>query len=263
MILPDLARAAEAIARKGGELGRPLHVLRSTTSTNDEAKRAAKEGAPHGSTWVAETQTEGRGRQGRTWVSSPGENLLFSVLMRLACPPARVPQLALVCGLAVQQAVSELGLPARIKWPNDVLVEGKKIAGVLVESTLGSREHAVIAGIGINVHARDFPPEIAARATSLSLLGVAADRGELLAAVLHFLDRDASLVASRGLGLVSARLSAADALLGQRVTSESGEGVAQGIDPEGRLLVRGDDGVLVRWSAGEVHLSRDAARHGS
>jgi BirA family transcriptional regulator, biotin operon repressor / biotin---[acetyl-CoA-carboxylase] ligase len=259
-VAPDLARAEAAIAARGGGLGKPLHVLAETTSTNDEAKRAAKAGAPHGSTWVTEVQTAGRGRQGRVWTSPRGENLLFSVLARMRCPAARLPQLALVAGLAVHASASRvLGSrgPARIKWPNDVVVDDKKLAGVLVESILsGPNVEAVVVGVGLNVHTREFPPEIGDRATSLAVLGAPRlDRGEILADVLAELDRDLTLVAGRGLGLVHARLAEHDALKGKRVRGEPGEGIAGGIDPEGRLLVHADDGTLQRWSAGEVHLA--------
>ncbi len=258
-VLPDLARVPVLVAERGLALGKPLHLLAETPSTNDEAKRAAKAGEPGGSTWVAESQTSGRGRQGRSWISPRGENLLFSVLLRLTCPPARLPPLALVAGLAARDAIARAtpGRDVRLKWPNDVVVDGKKIAGVLVEATLsGSRVEAVIVGVGINVHTRDFPPEIAARATSVALLAShPPDRGEILADALAALDHDIELAAARGLGFVHARLTRADALRGERVTSDAGEGTAEGIDLEGRLLVRSDDGVLARWSAGEVHLA--------
>jgi BirA family biotin operon repressor/biotin-[acetyl-CoA-carboxylase] ligase len=262
--MPDLKRAPSLVAERGSQLGQPMHVLALTTSTSDEAKRAAKQGAPHGATWVAEQQTAGRGRQGRTWESPHGENLLFSVLLRVVCPPSRIPPIALVAGLAVRDAVARAapGAPVRIKWPNDVLVDGRKVAGVLVEAiTLGSRVEAVIVGIGINVHTRVFPDELAGRATSVALVAKQPpDRAELLADVLATLDRDVHVVVARGLGLLRPRLEAADALRGKRVKSDAGdkgaedEGVASGIDDEGRLLVRRDDGVIARWSAGEVHL---------
>ena len=259
-VLPDLARASSAIGARGGALGRPLHLLAETTSTNDEAKHAAKAGAPHGATWVAETQRAGRGRQGRAWVAPHGEALLFSVLLRLSCAPARLPPLALVAGLAARDAIARAlpGVDVRLKWPNDVVVGTHKIAGVLVEATLsGAKVDAVIVGIGINVHTRAFPEELAGNATSLALLGAREpDRAELLADTLATLDRDVHLAADRGLGLLHARLAAVDALRGVRVRGEVGEGTAEGIDLEGRLLVRGDDGVVMRWGAGEVHLLR-------
>jgi BirA family transcriptional regulator, biotin operon repressor / biotin---[acetyl-CoA-carboxylase] ligase len=274
--LPDLARAASLVAERGIALGKPIYLLDETTSTNDEAKRGAKGGEGHGATWVAESQTAGRGRQGRAWVSPRGENLLFSVLLRLTCPAARLPPIALVAGLAARDAIARAsGADARIKWPNDVLVEGKKIAGVLVEAVLqGSRVEAVVVGVGLNVHTRDFPKEIAPRATSIALVTSSfdrvarsenapssrpVDRGEILADFLAALDRDVELVAARGLGLVHARLSSADALRGHFVTSENGSGTAEGIDVEGHLLVRNEEGILARWGAGEVHLANTKA----
>jgi BirA family biotin operon repressor/biotin-[acetyl-CoA-carboxylase] ligase len=256
---PDLVRAPALIAERGIMLGAPLHVLDETTSTNDEAKRGARDGAPHGATWLAESQTAGRGRQGRAWVSPRGENLLVSVLVRVDCTPARLPLLALVAGLAARDAIA-LAAPkadVRIKWPNDVVTgaDRKKVAGVLVEAITHGKSSALVVGVGINVHTRDFPGDLTARATSVALLtDRPADRAEILADLLTALDRDLTLVAARGLGLVHARLAQADALRCARVRSESGEGIAEGIDLDGRLLVRRGDGLLTRWIAGEVHL---------
>jgi BirA family transcriptional regulator, biotin operon repressor / biotin---[acetyl-CoA-carboxylase] ligase len=263
---PDLSRADALIAERGCSLGRPLHLLEETTSTNDEAKHAARAGAPHGSTWVAETQTAGRGRQGRTWLSTRGENLLFSVLFRLPCPAARLPLLSLAAGVAVCEAARSFAPTAdvRLKWPNDVVVvrterDGlalEKLAGILVETSMaGGKVDGVVIGIGLNVLARDFAPELAGRATSLARIASSPlDRAVVLAAVLGALDRTTSLVAARGLGLLRARLNEWDALRGQRVRSELGAGVARGVDDEGRLVVEGDDGARAAWSAGEVHL---------
>jgi BirA family biotin operon repressor/biotin-[acetyl-CoA-carboxylase] ligase len=262
-IAPDLQRALEVVAERGGTLGRPIQLLASTTSTNEEAKRGARQGAPHGATWIAEHQTAGRGRQGRTWWSLAGESLLFSVLVRDAPAPSQLPQIALLAGLAVQSAVARaLGreTDAKIKWPNDVVVNDKKVAGVLVEAmTTGPRVDAVVVGIGINVHTRAFPGEIADRATSIALASAGGrappDRAQILADVLASLDADLHVVTGYGLGLVRARLEAVDALRGRRVRGDAGdEGLASGIDDDGRLMVQRDDGVLARWVAGEVHL---------
>jgi BirA family biotin operon repressor/biotin-[acetyl-CoA-carboxylase] ligase len=257
----DLERAAHLVAESGSRLGRPLVVLTETASTNDLARRAAKEGAPHGATWVADQQTSGRGRHGRTWVSPPGEGLLFSVLLRLSCAPVQLPPLALLCGLAVRDAVARVAprVPIALKWPNDVTAGGRKLAGVLVEAiTVGSRIEAVVVGIGINVHSRSFPDDLAARATSVALVAsgeAPPDRAPLLADVLASIDRELHVVLARGLGLLHERLRAADCLRGQRVRSDSGdEGLAVGIDDQGRLLVRRDDGVVAGWVAGEVNL---------
>jgi BirA family biotin operon repressor/biotin-[acetyl-CoA-carboxylase] ligase len=261
-VLPDLAGAADAVAFRGGELGRPLYLLTETTSTNDEAKRAAKLGAPHGSTWVTESQTAGRGRQGRVWVSPRGENLLFSVLLRHSAPPARLPLVSLVAGLAVAEAIERAapGVTIRVKWPNDVVVlRGEaglaKIAGILVETSMtGHVVDAIVVGVGINVHTRQFPESLATIATSLALVSDRVpDRTEILADVLATLDRDVGLVVTEGLGPVHARLVQKDALAQRRVRNEAAEGIAHGIDLEGRLVVE-HNGECEAWAAGEVHL---------
>jgi BirA family biotin operon repressor/biotin-[acetyl-CoA-carboxylase] ligase len=279
----DLSGAALAIAARGLGLGAPLTLLDTTTSTNDEEKRALREGAPHGAVWVAEAQTAGRGRQGRAWLAAPGEALLFSVLVRLgACPAARVPPLALVAGLAVHEAASRAVPGARfaLKWPNDVVLATRsgaspggvlrKVAGVLVETQVSEgRVAGLVIGVGINVRTRVFPEEIAEVATSLALAGEArvahaegADperplsRAAILADVLAALDRDVPRAAAKGLGFLRVRLAEVDALRGRRVASDAGaEGVAEGIDDEGRLLVRIEQTVEA-WGAGEVHLLR-------
>ena len=257
----DLARAADVLAARGLTLGGPLVLAAETGSTNDDAKAGARAGAPHGATWVAKSQTAGRGRQGRSWLSEPGENLLFSVLVRQQCMPSRVPLLSLAAGLAVRDAVAKAlarDEDVRVKWPNDVQVGGRKIAGILVESALsGPNVEYVVVGIGLNVHARALPPELASIATSLALEGGASlDRAEVLADILEGLARDVTLVAERGLAPVHARLSARDALAGREVESTEGDlrGVAAGIDPDGRLIVRTSEGSLVRVSSGEVRL---------
>ncbi|MBX3200337.1 MAG: biotin--[acetyl-CoA-carboxylase] ligase [Labilithrix sp.] len=268
-VAPDLARVAEALRARGGRLGEPTHLLAETGSTNDDAKAGARAGAPHGAVWIAESQTRGRGRQGRAWVSPVGESLLFSALLRVSCAPARVPPLSLVCGLAVRDAVARAlgerdGERALVKWPNDVVVrdrsgEGwRKVAGVLVESALaGTKVEYVVVGIGVNVHTRDFPEELASIATSVAREAEGPpDRAELLADVLASLERDVEQVAHRGLAAVHARLAARDALAGRGVESDDGglSGTACGIDPDGRLLVRRADGAIARVASGEVRL---------
>jgi BirA family biotin operon repressor/biotin-[acetyl-CoA-carboxylase] ligase len=282
-IATDLADAAKVIAGRGLVLGSPLVLAELTSSTNDDAKQAARAGAPHGALWVAEAQTSGRGRQGRTWLSSPRANLLFSVLMRLRCAPARVPPVSLAVGLAVRDAVARALGAAHgtagvihdrcvvVKWPNDVLVRSphdgvlRKVAGVLVESALsGHNVEYVVVGIGINVRARTLPPEVAAIATSIALERDARgargepDRAELLADVLAGLERDVELVAHKGLTHLHARLGLHDALAGREVESlddpPTVRGVASGIDAEGRLLVKSDDGTLSRVSSGELRV---------
>jgi BirA family biotin operon repressor/biotin-[acetyl-CoA-carboxylase] ligase len=251
----DLEPLCDLIAARGLSIGRPLEITEEIDSTNDAAKRAAKLGAPSGAVFVTESQTRGRGRQGRSWLAARGESILASVLLRLDCEPRKLPPLALACGLAVRDATGIAR--AMVKWPNDVLIDDRKVAGVLVEAITSRVTEAVIIGFGINVHQRAFPDEIAARATSVSLASPAAppDRAAILAAVLAGIDRDVPHVAARGLGLLAARLQAADALRGRRVRTDDGvSGEAQAIELDGTLRVRTDDGAIVRLSSGEVHL---------
>lgn len=259
-MFPDLAGVAELIAARGCRLGRPLHRLAETGSTNDDAKAGAREGAPHGAVWIAERQRSGRGRQGRVWLSAAGESLLFSVLLRIACPPLRVPLLSLACGLAVRDAIARVvsNRAVKVKWPNDVLIDDRKVAGILVESALaGGKVDYVVVGIGVNVHTREFPDELRALATSVANAAPSPpDRGELLADILARLDHEVEHVAHRGLGLLHGRLSTHDALRGRAVMSEDGtvSGTAAGIDVDGRLLVARHDGSIVKVSSGEMRL---------
>lgn len=251
-----------SLAELAAERGAPIHYLEETGSTNDDAKAGGRAGAPSGSVWIAESQTAGRGRQGRTWVSPRGDNLLFSVLYRVSCAPARVPVLSLVVGLAVRDAVADAlagEAAARVKWPNDVQIRGKKVAGILVESTvMGAKVENLVVGIGINVLTREFPSEIAEIATSVAReaheTGRDPSRLSILRAVLVNLDRDLELAAHRGLGPMQARLNAHDALAGRRVVGDGIEGTAEGIDPEGRLMIRRDDGVVQRIVSGEIRI---------
>ncbi|WP_394822011.1 biotin--[acetyl-CoA-carboxylase] ligase [Pendulispora albinea] len=259
-VASDLLPIPALLRQRGIALGGPLTVLEETTSTNDEAKRAAKVGAPHGATWISESQTAGRGRQGRQWISPRGENVLLSVLARIPCPPPRLPLLSLVAGLASRDAIARAAPEAdvRVKWPNDVVIDGRKVSGVLVEAQFAaSHVESLVIGVGMNVHTRVFPEAIANLATSVALHTAALpDRAALVVDLLEGLARDLPLVAAHGLGPVHERLVAVDALRGRRVCSDpSGTfGIADGIDIEGRLLVRDEHGNVQRYVAGEIHL---------
>jgi BirA family biotin operon repressor/biotin-[acetyl-CoA-carboxylase] ligase len=193
---------------------------------------------PEGAVATADHQTGGRGRLGRVWVDPPGSSVLCSVLLR---PPAGRPvaQLALVGGLAVAEAVEAVsGLAALIKWPNDVLVDGRKVAGVLAEH----RREAVVLGIGINVNQDEerLPADARVPAGSLrSLTGRLLEREEVLAALLGRLDELYARWRDEGFAAVHEDLAARDFLRGRRVSVNGFDGVAGGLDPVGRLLVGG------------------------
>jgi BirA family biotin operon repressor/biotin-[acetyl-CoA-carboxylase] ligase len=250
----------EALRRAFGiRLGSPLTTLALTTSTNDLALTAARNGAPHGTTFVADQQTSGRGRRGRHWLSSSGEGLLVSVVLRLELEPARLGLVPLAAGLAVRAAVAEL-LPAelesstRVKWPNDVWVNRKKIAGVLAESRLGGDNGAVVVlGVGVNVGVTELPPELSTSAISLSLLGASCSRERVLAGMFDCLELRLARLCHDPDEIVS-ELRQYDGLLGGRVRADGTEGIASGIDREGRLLLRLATGEIAELQSGSVEL---------
>jgi BirA family biotin operon repressor/biotin-[acetyl-CoA-carboxylase] ligase len=221
-------------------LGAPHLHLRETGSTNDRARELATAGAPHGTLVTTDHQVAGRGRQGRTWASPPRRALLMSLVLREV-----TPLLTIAAGVAVADAV---GAGAAIKWPNDVLLDGRKVAGILAEAR--PREGWAVLGIGINVALRpgDFPPELRDRAGTLGRSPE--DVPAVLAVVLAALERRLGAPAPRGLDAWRSR----DALAGRVVTWDGGRGTADGVDEDGRLRVRLDGGGTAMLDAGEVHL---------
>jgi BirA family transcriptional regulator, biotin operon repressor / biotin---[acetyl-CoA-carboxylase] ligase len=220
-------------------LGTPRVHYRLTDSTNARARDLAAGGAPHGTLVTADEQSAGRGRQGRTWSAPARRALLCSIVIR--DPVALLP---LAAGVAVAEVVGSL---AALKWPNDVLVEGRKVAGILVEGRL--QEGWAVVGIGLNValRASDFPSELRSKAGTLGLSPDAIE--PTLVALLDLLQRWMSVDAETLVGGVRER----DALFGREVRWAGGRGVGAGIDSGGRLLVATDDGT-VALDAGEVHL---------
>jgi BirA family biotin operon repressor/biotin-[acetyl-CoA-carboxylase] ligase len=221
-------------------LGRPRLHLRATTSTNDRARELAHAGAPHGTLVTAGEQSAGRGRQGRMWSAPAGSALLLSLVLR--DPPELLP---LAAGVAVADVA---GADARVKWPNDVLVDGRKVAGILAEGR--PQDGWAVLGIGINVAVdlEDLPPELHDTAGTLGL--APADLEPTLARVLDALEATLALDTTTLL----ARYRERDALSGRDVAWAGGSGRARGIDGEGRLVVELAGGGRTALSAGEVHL---------
>jgi BirA family biotin operon repressor/biotin-[acetyl-CoA-carboxylase] ligase len=221
-------------------LGRPRLHLRETASTNAVARRLAGTGAPHGMAVTATVQTAGRGRQGRAWLAPPGRAVLCSIVVR--GPDAL---LALRGGLAVADVA---GPAARVKWPNDVLLDGRKVAGVLAEGR--PQEDWAVLGLGVNVAVdpAELPEELRARAGTLGR--PAADVEPVLAELLRALERRLAEPAAA----TAAELGRRDALAGAPVAWAGGEGTGAGIDEEGRLLVRDAAGRTIVLESGEVHL---------
>ena len=223
------------------ELGRPRIHLRRTGSTNDRAQALAMAGAPHGTLVTTGEQTAGRGRQGRAWTAPPDKALLLSVVIR---PPEAL--LPLRGGLAVADLV---GPEAMVKWPNDVLLAGRKVAGVLAEAR--PQEGWAVLGIGVNVSVgpEDLPGGLKDTAGGLGRPGHELENA--LTTLLTALGRRLDEPAERTIEAVRAR----DALCGRPVTWSDGSGVAAGIDDSGALLVRTSAGATVALDSGEVHLA--------
>ncbi len=250
---------------RGGTLGEPYLYLVETSSTQDTLRDGDY---PHGAVCVAEHQTAGRGRSGRRWDDEPGAALLFSVLLR---PPAAergdrlqpvvraapLPQISLVAGLAVAAAIEpEVGARTLLKWPNDVLVDGRKVAGILLEASGG----VVVCGIGINVNQeqRELPRAARTPTTSLRIVaGRPLDRGAVLAAVLVALERRYADWLGGGLEVLAGELDARNALRGRRVRVDGLAGTAGAIAPDGRLTIVLDRGDSLLVESGEVELSPD------
>ncbi|MBI2912784.1 MAG: biotin--[acetyl-CoA-carboxylase] ligase [Chloroflexi bacterium] len=239
-------------------VGRRLTCLPSATSTQDEARAQADAGAPEGTAVLAEEQTAGRGRLGRSWASPAGTNLYLTIVLRPTVE--RLRSLSIVAPLAVAEAVEETtGLSPGIKWPNDVLIRGRKLAGILIENELAGRSvRYSLVGIGLNVNldvAR--VPEIAGIATSLRReLGREVSRGDVLAALLNRFEA-LYLQAPEGPAVLDAWRSRLETL-GRQVRATFGrqveEGLAEDVDAEGSLILRRPDGSRVSIAAGEVTL---------
>lgn len=251
----DAAHIEACLDRFAVRIGRPVVVKNATESTNDDARQAALQGAPHGAVFLAEAQTRGRGRSGHVWHSPAGENLYMSVLLRPNLSPMAMPPMTLAIGVCVARVVDDaLGVQgqARIKWPNDVYVGEDKLAGILVEASLrGTSVQSVVVGIGLNVHTEGFPDEL--RATSLRLLGARdPDRSVLSARLLGEIEEAVTLFEQERLAPFHAEIGQRDMLRGRIVEISGVEGVAAGVDIEGFLMVQALDGVTHRFGSGSV-----------
>lgn len=235
--------------------GRRIHWLDTIGSTMTAAARLEEEGCPSGTVVGAEEQSSGQGRLGRAWHSPKDAGLYFTVILRLPLPPERLPVLTLALGLAVSDTLRLLaGAAADLRWPNDVLLDGRKCAGILTQLHGG----AVLAGIGINVNQAAFPPEVAPLATSLALAtGQPHRREPLLVYLLGAIDSFAGVLITSGIEPILQMFENCSSYVrGRRVVVEQPgghlEGVTAGLTPAGFLLLRQDNGALATIVAGGV-----------
>lgn len=238
------------------KLGRALcHYAHTLTSTNAVLKELAKAGAPHGSLCLCEKQTAGRGRLDRRWASPEGQGVWLSVLLRPALKPEAAPLLTFCCALAMARAVRQAaGVDAGIKWPNDLVLSGRKVCGVLLELGFDAGGMFVVAGTGLNVRQAAYPPELAQQATSIEEWAELPDRGAIIAAYLNELEELVAQVEENGFAAIAADFRRQCVTLGRPVRvlgAEEFTGTAEDVDETGALLVR-SGGELRRVLAADV-----------
>jgi len=237
-----------------------VHCFDVVGSTNREAHRLGQQGAPEGTVVIAEGQREGRGRLGRSWASPSGGGLYLSFILRPGCPPSGVALLTLVAGIAVASTVRAMGFEPQLKWPNDVLIADRKVAGVLTEALFHQgRVDFVVVGVGINVNTEleAFPGEVRDRATSLRVSGGRpVSRLLLLQRLLRRQEQWYELFSAGALEKIIERWRRLDTTVGRVVEvilpQKRFVGVAEAVDDDGALLVRDKKGELVRVLAGDV-----------
>jgi BirA family biotin operon repressor/biotin-[acetyl-CoA-carboxylase] ligase len=260
---PDLLHADDLMSRLGKTkvIGRDIQVFQETTSTNDVIEKLARDGVKEGAVVFAESQTRGRGRLGRKWISPARKGLWFSILLRPDMRPQQTTRLTVASATALRRAIeSETGLHPEIKWPNDLLLGGKKVAGILTELA-GELDHIryVIVGIGVdvNVSPSEFAGDVRKTATSLKAeLGRAVSRADLAVAILRELDRDYTRIGAGQFEAVADEWESHCTTIGQEVVIRMSEreirGRAESLAEDGALLLRTDHGHLERIVGGDV-----------
>jgi BirA family transcriptional regulator, biotin operon repressor / biotin---[acetyl-CoA-carboxylase] ligase len=265
--VPDALHADDLLARlcKTRIIGRDIRVFEQTTSTNDVVEKLARDGVKEGVVVFAESQTKGRGRLGRKWISPAHKGLWFSVLLRPDLRPQEATRLTVVSATALCRAIhSESGLAPEIKWPNDILVNGKKVAGVLTElsAELDHVKHIILGiGVDVNLGAGDFPAELRKQATSLKIeAGRTIPRADLAIAILNDLDNDYHRVCTGRFAEIADEWEARCQTIGHNVTIQIGgrriQGRAESLGENGELLLRTEHGHLERISGGDVTLEK-------
>ena len=267
MSAPDVLHADDLISRLGQTriIGRDIQVFQETTSTNDVVDRLARDNVREGAVVFAESQSKGRGRLGRKWVSPARKGLWFSILLRPLLRPQEAMQLTVASATALRRAIqAQTGLEPEIKWPNDILVRGKKVAGILTElhAELDQVIYVILGiGVDVNLNAGDFPAELRKSATSLKAeLGKPVSRAELAVGILRELDDDYGQIAAAGFTTLADEWEKHCTTIGQEVVIRTGErqirGRAESLGEDGALLLRTDHGHLERVVGGDVALEK-------
>jgi len=264
---PDALLADDLLARLGKTkiIGRDIRVFERTTSTNDVVEKLARDGVREGAVVFAESQTKGRGRLGRKWISPERKGLWFSVLLRPDLRPQETTQLTVAAATALRRAIqSETGLKPEIKWPNDILIGGKKVAGILTElsAELDRVKHVILGiGVDVNLDAGEFPEELKKTATSLKIeSGAAISRAVLAVAILRELDFDYARTCAGKFTAVADEWEQNCTTIGKDVTVQIGDrkirGRAESLDDAGALLLRTEHGQPEPITGGDVTLGK-------
>lgn len=265
--VPDRLNADDLLALVEGSriIGRDIRVFEETNSTNDIVEKLARDGVKEGVVVFAESQAKGRGRMGRRWLSPPRKGLWFSVLLRPDLQPQAATQITVAAATALCRAIREhTGLRPEIKWPNDILLGGKKVAGVLTEmgAELDHIKHITLGiGIDVNMTSAEFPPELQSIATSLRAeTGTPINRIDFAAAILRELDADYARVTGGRFEAIADEWERQCCTLGRRARIHAGPrlltGRAEALDDDGALLLRTEHGHLERIIGGDVALEK-------
>ena len=264
---PDVLHADDLLSRLGETkvIGRDIRVFEQTTSTNDVIEKLARDGVKEGAVVFAESQSKGRGRLGRQWMSPARKGLWFSILLRPALRPQEATQLTVAAASALWRAVHTVtGLRPEIKWPNDLLIRGRKTAGILTElsAELDRVKHVILGiGVDVNLNASEFPAELRKLATSLKIeAGRTIPRPELAIAILRELDRDYCRICSGQFPAVADEWEEHCTTIGRNVAIHIGDrrvrGRAESLGEDGALLLRTEHGHLERIIGGDVTLEK-------
>ncbi len=264
---PDYLQAANIEQYLTSErFGRSIHHHKTCLSTQPIAHQLAQAGAPDGTVVICEEQTAGKGRLARVWTSTQGRGIWMSVIIRPEIPPLKAPQFTLVAAVAVARAIEEVAeVRAEIKWPNDLLIKGKKCTGILTELQADmDRVQAIILGIGINVnqHQHEFPEEIQPIATSIQMAtGQPINRAQLIARIFHHLEIYTDLYVKHGFEPLKILWESYSCTLGKRIKAimmhQQIEGLALGITKDGILQVRTDDGQVHEIYSADIEIQNE------
>lgn len=263
---PDALHADDLLARLGKTkvIGRDIRVFQETTSTNDVIEKLARDNVKEGAVVFAESQSKGRGRLGRKWISPARKGLWFSILLRPDLRPQEATQLTVASATALRRAIqANTGVKAKIKWPNDILINGKKVAGILTELTaeLDRVKHIILGiGVDVNLNTAEFPPDLRKIATSLKIeTGKPISRAAIAVEILRELDADYARICTGKFESVVGEWEEHCGTIGQPVTVQIGErkihGRAESLDNDGALLLRTEHGRLERVTGGDVTMT--------